>query len=355
MSTSVRQPIERAGRAESAAEPRNRPPAMTDVARVAGVSHQTVSRVLNGHPNVSAKTRARVEAAIAQLGYRPNRAARALVTGRSQVIGIVAQSTVLYGPASVLTAVERALSEAGFAVGVASVPVLDRDSIALAVDRLMEQRVGGIVAIAPIVSASDAIADLPPDLPLVSIDGDPHSTTRLVRVDQQLGARMATEHLLAAGHDTVWHVSGPKDWFDSADRITGWRATLASAGAPEPPVIKADWSLASGYEAGLTLARIPDAHAIFAANDHLALGVTKAMREAGRAVPEDVSIVGFDDIPEAAYLDPALTTVRPDFAEVAEHAVRMLQLQIDGRDDVPVFDAIPPVLIERDSVARAAR
>ena len=331
----------------------HRPPAMTDVARVAGVSHQTVSRVLNGHPNVSVKTRTRVEAAIAQLGYRPNRAARALVTGRSQVIGIVAQSSALYGPASVLTAVERALSEAGFAVGVASVPVLDRDSIALAVDRLMEQRVGGIVAIAPIISASDAIADLPPDLPLVSIDGDPHSTSRLVTVDQQLGARLATEHLLAAGHETVWHVSGPSGWFDSADRVTGWRAMLASAGAPEPPVIKADWSLASGYEAGQTLARIPDAHAIFAANDHLALGVMKAMREAGRAVPGDVSIVGFDDIPEAAYLDPALTTVRPDFAAVVDDAVRMLQLQIDGVDELPAFDAIPPALVERESVARA--
>jgi DNA-binding LacI/PurR family transcriptional regulator len=325
---------------------------MTDVAHVAGVSHQTVSRVLNEHPNVSAKTRARVQAAIDQLGYRPNRAARALVTGRSQVIGVVAQSSALFGPAAVLTAVEQALSDAGFAVGVASVPVLDKDSIALAVGRLMEQRVGGIVVVAPIVSASDAIADLPADLPLVSIDGDPDSTARLVTVDQQLGARLATEHLLAAGHETVWHVSGPNDWFDSAGRLAGWRTALADAGAAEPPVIKADWSLASGYDAGKMLARIPDAHAVFAANDHLALGIMKAMREAGRVVPDDISIVGFDDIPEAAYLDPALTTVRPDFAAVGEHTVRMLQLQLeDGTSRVRSMASIPPVLIKRASVA----
>jgi len=342
--------------ARAVRRPEHRPPSMADVAQLAGVSHQTVSRVLNAHPNVSAKTKLRVQAAIEQLGYRPNRAARALVTGRSQVIGVVAQSTALFGPAAVLTAVERALSDAGFSVGVASVPVLDRDSIRSAVERLLEQRVGGIVVIAPIMSASEALSEVPPDLPFVSVDGDPQSSFRLVTVDQQLGGRLATEHLLSAGHETVWHVSGPSDWFDSAGRLAGWRAALAAAGAAEPPVIKADWSLAAGYDAGLMLARIPEVHAVFAANDHLAVGIMKAMREAHRTVPDDVSIVGFDDIPEAAYLDPALTTVRPDFAAVGTHTVRVLQQQL--QDVMPAeqtMTSVPPVLVARESVTPPRR
>jgi DNA-binding LacI/PurR family transcriptional regulator len=288
-----------------------------------------------------------------QLGYRPNGAARALVTGRSHLVGIVAQNTALFGPTSVLAAVERAVSAAGFAVGVASVPVLDRSSIAGAVERLLDQRVAGIVVIAPVASANAALDDVPDELPMVVIDGDPRRAARLVTVDQQLGARLATQHLLAAGHDTVWHVSGPPDWFDSAERIVGWRAALTEAGAEIPPVLPADWSLGAGYAAGQLLARMPEARAIFAANDHLALGIMKALREAGLTVPEDVSIVGSDDIPEAAYLQPALTTVRPDFAAVAERAVGALLAQMD--DQAPGAPGglapIPPALVERDSVA----
>src|SRR4051812_228190 len=139
----------------------SRSPAMTDVARLAGVSHQTVSRVLNDHPNVKEQTRLRVRAAIAELGYRPNRAARALVTGRSQLIGVVAQNSVLYGPASLLAAFEQAAAEAGFPVSVGSVGRLDRESIAGAVERHLDQRVAGLVVIAPVASADDALAGMP--------------------------------------------------------------------------------------------------------------------------------------------------------------------------------------------------
>ncbi|MBL7493002.1 LacI family DNA-binding transcriptional regulator [Frankia sp. AgB1.9] len=330
---------------------------MTDVARLAGVSHQTVSRVLNDHPNVKEQTRLRVRAAMEQLGYRPNRAARALVTGRSHVVGIVAQNTALYGPTAVLTAVERAVSADGFAVGVASVPVLDRSSIVDAVTRLLEQRVAGIVVIAPVRSANEALDDVPDDLPLVVIDGDPARPRRLVTVDQRLGARLATQCLLAAGHETVWHVSGPADWFDSAERVAGWRQALLDAGAEVPPVITANWSLDSGYEAGQLLAGMPRARAVFAANDHLALGIMKALREAGRSVPRDVSVVGFDDIPEAGYVSPALTTVRPDFEAVAAQAVRLLRAQMDSppADGLPRLAPIPPCLVERESVAPPRR
>jgi DNA-binding LacI/PurR family transcriptional regulator len=338
---------------------------MTDVARLAGVSHQTVSRVLNDHPNVREQTRLRVRAAIAELGYRPNRAARALVTGRSQLIGIVAQNTTLYGPASLLTALEQAAAEAGFAVSVGSVGKLDRESIAGAVERHLDQRVAGLVVIAPMASAEDALADIPSGVPQVTIDGDPQRSAALVTVDQFEGARAATAHLLEAGHRTVWHVCGPPDWYDSIGRIEGWRSALQAVGAEVPPLVPADWSAAAGYRSGQMLARMPEVTAVFAANDSLALGILRALSERGRRVPQDISVVGFDDVPEAAYFIPPLTTVRPDFGAVAEAGLALLYAQMapagPAHDPAQVTAGvsgagaghvtIAPVLVTRDSVA----
>ncbi|MER7168503.1 LacI family DNA-binding transcriptional regulator [Micromonospora sp. NPDC000207] len=324
---------------------------MRDVARLAGVSHQTVSRVLNGHPNVREQTRLRVQAAIAELRYRPNRAARALVTGRSQVMGVVALNTILYGPASLLSAFEIAAAEAGFAVSVGNVRSLDRRSIAEAVERHLAHRVAGIVVIAPVESAGEALECLPTDVPLVTVDGDPRRLLPLVTVDQVEGARQATRHLLDAGHRTVWHISGPADWFDSAGRIEGWRSALLAAGAEVPPVLQADWSAASGYRCGQMLARMPAVTAVFAANDHLALGVVRALHEHGRRVPADVSVVGFDDVPEAGYFIPPLTTVRPDFGAVGTASLSLLLEQIESGADRALRHTIAPTLIVRDSVA----
>jgi DNA-binding LacI/PurR family transcriptional regulator len=325
---------------------------MTDVASLAGVSHQTVSRVINNHPNVKPQTRLRVQAAMTQLGYRPNRAARALVTGRSQLLGVVAQNSTLFGPASLLAAFEQSAAESGFAVSVASVRTLNRESIAAAVDQHLDQRVAGIVVIAPVLSAGEALDHMPADVPLVRIDGDPSRPTALVTVDQQQGARLATAHLLDAGHETVWHVTGPAEWFDSLGRMQGWMAALAEHDADRPPSIAAaDWSPASGYQIGQMLARMLDVTAVFAANDHLALGILKALREQGRRVPEDVSLVGFDDIPEAAYFVPPLTTVRPDFAAVARETLEVLLRQIETGSPSTERATIAPQLIVRESVA----
>lgn len=324
---------------------------MTDVARLAGVSHQTVSRVLNGHPNVREQTRLRVRAAIAQLGYRPNKAARALVTGKSQLIGVIAQNSSLYGPSSLLGAFESAAAEAGFSVSLRRVKVLDRDSIAAAVEHHRDARVAGIVAIAPTASANEALADVPAGVPLVTVDGDPERATPLVTVDQADGAYMATQLMLEAGHSTVWHVSGPPDWFDSAGRIRGWQDALHEAGAEVPPPLAADWSASSGYQAGLMLARMPEVTAIFAANDHLALGILRAMYERGRNVPHDVSVVGFDDVPEAEYFIPPLTTVRPDFDEVARETLDLLLAQLGDGELGQMDRTIAPTLVLRNSVA----
>jgi DNA-binding LacI/PurR family transcriptional regulator len=324
---------------------------MTDVARLAGVSHQTVSRVLNDHPNVKEQTRLRVRAAIAELGYRPNKAARALVTGRTQLIGVVAQNSTLYGPASLLAAFEQAAAEAGFAVSVGSVGRLDRESIAGAVERHLDQRVAGLVVIAPVASADEALLQMPAGVPLVTVDGDPRRARALVTVDQIAGARAATRHLLDAGHRTVWHVSGPPEWYDAAGRVDGWRRTLEAAGVEVPPVLLADWTAAAGYRAGQMLARMPEATAVFAANDHLALGILRALSERGRRVPHDVSVIGFDDVPEAAYFTPPLTTVRPDFAALARAGLDLLLAQMDGAGAEPGQVVIAPRLIVRESVA----
>jgi DNA-binding LacI/PurR family transcriptional regulator len=310
-----------------------------------------VSRVLNGHPNVRERTRIRVLAAITELGYRPNRAARVLATGTSQVIGFVARFSTLYGPEAMLTALAEAALQQGFAVSVESVRTLDRRPVAEAIGRLLDQRVAGLVVIAPVESANDALDDLPDDIPLVNVDGDPRRTTGLVTVDQEAGAHTATTHLLEAGHPTVWHVSGPGDWFDAQGRIAGWQRALTEAGAEIPPLMPADWSAASGYRAGQILARMNDVTAVFAANDHLALGILRALSEHGRRVPEDISVVGFDDVPEAAYFIPPLTTIRPDFDGIATASLDLLLAQIRGGHRLGDRRMLTPTLISRDSVA----
>jgi DNA-binding LacI/PurR family transcriptional regulator len=327
---------------------------MTDVARLAGVSHQTVSRVLNHHPNVREQTRRRVQAAIAELGYRPNRAARVLVTGTSQVIGVVAQSSTLYGPISTLNALAQAALQHGFTVSVESVRALDPQSITDAIDRHRDQRVAGLVVIAPVESANAALDDIPDDIPLVAIDGDPRRPNGLVTVDQEAGAYAATRHLLEAGHQTVWHVSGPSDWFDSQGRVTGWQRALTEAGAEIPPVMAADWFASSGYRAGQILARMSEVTAVFAANDHLALGILRALHERGKRVPADISIIGFDDVPEAAYFIPPLTTIRPDFDAVAAASIELLLEQVRSGQRLAERRILTPTLVQRESVAPPA-
>ena len=331
-----------------------REPSMADVAGLAGVSHQTVSRVLNDHPNVSDRTRLRVLAAIRELGYRPNRAARALATGRSDTVGIIAQGSTLYGPASMQTAFGQAAADAGFAVTVASLRELDGQQLSRAVDSLLAQRVAGIAVLAPVVTPDLALASIAQDLPVVLMDVGTDVGRSVVSVDQALGARLATEHLLGLGHETVWHVSGPAGWFDSTGRVDGWRQALRDAGREVPPVLPADWTAAAGFEAGQLVARMPEVTAVFAANDHLALGLLRALGEHGRRVPEDVSVVGFDDVPESAFFRPPLTTVRQDFAALARTALDVLLGLVNG-DEQPRRSTIPPELVVRASTAAPGR
>lgn len=337
-----------APRKDTASLKSRRPAVMADVARLAEVSYQTVSRVLHDSPNVHPDTRARVMMAINQLDYRPNTMARALVTGRSKALGVVCFDTSLYGPASTLLGIERAAHEAGYAISMASLQSTERTSVLGAMQRLEGQGCEGIIFLAPQKTAIQALLHFPPRVPYVAVEAGPDDSIPVVAVDQFGGAFAATQHLLDLGHVNVWHIAGPADYFESEERVLGWRAALKKAGLRPPALLRGDWSARSGYEAGLQLIQVPNVTAVFVANDQMALGLLRVLSEAGRDVPRDVSLVGFDDIPEAAYFTPPLTTVRQNFMEVGRRCLNLLVHQIEsGERSASV--KVPPELVVRAS------
>jgi DNA-binding LacI/PurR family transcriptional regulator len=323
---------------------------MADVAKLAGVSHQTVSRVLNGADHVRPETRNRVLHAMRMLDYRPNAVARALVTGRSRTLGVVSFDTTLYGPASTLLGIERAAHKHGYYVSIVSMTSLDRDSLIDALGRLGRQGVDGILIIAPLIEAVRALGTLRSEVPIVALEAGPDEAVPVVAVDQVSGARAAVEHLLSLGHRTVHHIAGPTNFQEAIHRVEGWRTALTEAGAQAEAPLVGDWSAVSGYELGRRLLETADPTAIFVANDQMALGVLRALHEAGRALPGDVSVVGFDDIPEAAFFLPPLTTVRQDFTEMGERALLVMLERLLG-DTEPERVVIAPELVVRASTA----
>ncbi|MEV0405368.1 LacI family DNA-binding transcriptional regulator [Actinoallomurus sp. NPDC050550] len=327
-------------------------PRSVDVARLAGVSQKTVSRVFNDEPYVSADVRRRVLDAAEQLGYRRNNAARALASGRTRSIGVVTLGTALYGPASLLMGIERAARDTGYALRVVNTMEGDPAGIAGAVESLLEQGVDGIVISEPI---DEGEISVPVDVPVLSCGAPPaFSAPRVMTTgaDSILLARVATEHLLDLGHATVHHLAGPQRWYSARDRLEGWRAALAAHAGDEPPVVEGDWSAASGYAAGRELAVDGSVTAVFAANDDMAIGLIRALADAGRRVPDDVSVVGFDDVPVAPYVTPPLTTVRQPFDAVAREGLKLLVQVIEQPHLDPSPASAPPVeLVVRASTA----
>jgi DNA-binding LacI/PurR family transcriptional regulator len=323
-----------------------------DVAAAAGVSHITVSRVINNRAGVRAETRERVLSAMTQLDYRPNHAARALVTGRSRTIGVICYNTALYGPAAALLGLEQAAREAGYFVTILGIKTLDAGSVEEAVGLLRQQAVSGLIIISPQAVMSDAFDRLPLDLPTIAVWGHRRSRIPVVAAGDEAGAATATRHLLELGHRNVWHVAGPAGRVGAEDRLKGWRAALRAAGISAPAVLRGDWSAESGYAAGQVLAADPAVTSVFVANDQMALGVLRAFNEAGRAVPRSVSVVGFDDIPEAAYYTPPLTTIRQDFNALGRKSVALLLRAIgEGNGNDAAHVTLPVELVVRESTA----
>ncbi|MCF6385342.1 LacI family DNA-binding transcriptional regulator [Mycobacterium sp. MBM] len=326
-------------------------PVMADVARLAGVSHQTVSRVINGSPSIRPATKARVEQAISELGYRPNTAARALVTRRSRIIGIVGTNDALYGPSSIQRSVEEAARAAGYFSSMVPLADLTREALRDSLDHLARQSVEAIVMIAAQEDALAVAHAADPGVPLIVVEGDLSGRGLSVGVDQIAGARQATQHLIDLGHRHIDHVAGPASWTEAKGRRVGYEGTMRDNGLAVRESLLGDWTPARGYEIGCELARRRDTTAVFVANDQMAIGVLHAFARSGIRVPEDVSVVGFDDIPESGYLNPALTTVRQDFKAVGQRAIELVIATLDGATlDVPL---LAPELIVRDSTTDA--
>ncbi|MDX3799065.1 LacI family DNA-binding transcriptional regulator [Streptomyces sp. AK04-3B] len=360
------------GRGAASATPRS-----VDVARLAGVSQKTVSRVFNDEQYVSAEVRRRVLQAAEELGYRRNNAARALASGRTRAIGVVTLGTALYGPASLLMGVERAVRDTGYALRVVNTVEGDPAGVAGAVGSLLDQGVDGIVISEPIDERgggdtrdrkeqpdagderrrkeADGDDRLRVDVPVLVLSApSPVVAPRVLTAGHHADrmARVATEHLLALGHVTVHHLAGPQRWYAARDRLEGWRTALTAHGRTVPPVVEGDWSAASGYAAGRALAADRDVTAVFAANDDMAIGLIRALTEAGLRVPQDISVVGFDDIPVAGFVTPPLTTVPQRFDAVAQEGLKRLVHVIENPDAPPLPASDPPVdLVVRASTA----
>lgn len=323
---------------------------MADVAKQAGVSHQTVSRVLNDSPLVRADTRERVLLAIERLGYRRNMAARMLATNRSRRIGMVSAHLVLYGPSMISSAVQEAGHAAGYDVSLVGLAESSADCLRDAVDRLLDQAVEALVIAVAHREALAATRELDLSIPVVLVQGVSAGQPMAAGIDQHAGAVRATEHLLDLGHRHVAHVTGPLDWVEAVQRRDGWRTVQSAHGRLPGPELTGDWSAQSGFEAGLLIADDPSVTAVFVANDTMALGLLRALHQQGRRVPDDISVVGFDDVPEAAYYWPGLTTVRQDFTALGTRAVE-LTLRALGGEEQPSQDLVVPEVVVRASTA----
>ncbi len=303
---------------------------MADVARLAGVSQQTVSRVVNGKTNVTPEVRERVERAIQQLRYHPNVAARALAGNRAMNVGVVALGMPLHANTAMLYGITEEDWDHGYGTSVITIEKVSGPRLREAVQHHLAAGVAGIVLLTSLAAAEEAIGDLKTSVPVVLFGPEGDDRPGVLSLDEASGGALATRHLLELGHDTVWYISGRSDWTTDRGRREGWSNELRRAGRVVPPVLPSDWTAASGYEAGLRIAADPSITAVFASNDDVALGACKALADRGVRVPEDVSIVGFNDVPFAEYFRPGLTTVRLDFFEVGRVCAREVIANIAG-------------------------
>lgn len=323
-----------------------------DVANHAGVSHQTVSRVINESERVSPETRARVEAAIDELGYRPNAMARSMARGRSGVLACIAPNLTDYTFASMIDGAEQEARKRGYFLLSAS--AMTEEVFTSLVDELVtSRRAEGMIIINPYQDGRHA--HLPPNYPIVLAGARPRSeAANSISLDDESVARQATQHLLDLGHRRIGCITGPMREDCSQDRSIGYQSALENAGIQDDPAftIEGDWSARSGYDALMHLAQegqIPDA--IFAQNDQMAVGALRAARDLGLQVPNQLSVIGIDDIPLAAYFEPPLTTFKQDFTRLGKEAVRLLIGNVENPNFPQQHLRLRAQLIQRQSTA----
>jgi LacI family transcriptional regulator len=330
------------------------------VAEQAGVSTQTVSRVLNHRPDVAPPTRQRVQEIIDRLGYQASNIARSLVQGRSFTLGVLCWGLEYFGPSRALTGIEQEASELGYVLLLSLIRQPGNSDVRQLLRDMLARQVDGIVwAVPEIASNRDWIGEQHSGLPVpvVFLSMRPQPGLSVAAIDNRAGGRMATKHLLELGHQNVGLITGPLGWWEARQRQSGWQDALQQAGVPiqDKLVAEGDWQAPSG-ERGLQrlLEQRPDVNAVFVSNDQMALGALQAARKLGVRVPEDLALVGFDDIPESVYFHPPLSTVRQDMVELGRCAVRELGRTIEaaqhGEADVePKTILLKPELIVRES------
>lgn len=323
---------------------------------MAGVSLSTVSRVFTGSARVSEDKRERVLAAVAELGYRANAAARALQSGRQSMVAVVTGNTSRYGYAMTIQGIEEAARQSGYIVMITVVESGDDETVGTAIDLALSQPVAGALVLEYDGPGVAALRAMPKHVPVISVagSGSRKTSTPHAFIDDRAGARRATEYLLGLGHRTVHYLGIPSPSWPSG-RMKGWHEALEAAGAPIPEVVECDWDPGEAVEKGRVLAADPTVTAVLCGNDELAIGVMRAMADAGRRIPDDVSVVGFDGHPLAALWSPALTTVEQDFVRLGHRAVQMLVDRIDKGQSVQTSSALPRLVVRESTAAPAGR
>jgi DNA-binding LacI/PurR family transcriptional regulator len=335
-----------------------------EVASVAGVSTQTVSRVINGRPDVSLETRQRVQDVIKKLEYRPSALARSLIQQRSYTLGVVTAGLKYIGPSRTLSGITVAAEDAGYALLLKELPRFEDNNIVPIFQALLSRHVDGIIWAVPEIGENrNWVHQLPRDLeiPIVYLAMEPHENISVVSIDNYAGGRMAMSHLLEQGYRNVGHISGPLDWWEARQRMAAWKDALCELGieSQDKHWVEGNWSSASGAIAvEKLLDQYPEMDSIFVANDQMALSVLQIAGRKGLRIPEDIGVVGFDNMAESAYFQPSLTTVEQDQYEVAkvavEEIIKIIESGWQGLDTItPKAIMLQPTLVVRSSSSRS--
>lgn len=323
-----------------------------DVAKAAGVSHQTVSRFLKGFEGIRPQTREKVVRALDELQYRPNLTARSLKSGQSHRIGALTHEISEVGPARIVEGASAAAREAGYVLDIVSLDTRNPSAIKKSLALITQHDLAGVLALGmtdEMTKAFEATSFRVPYYVAAESDGlsdDPRAAL------SRFGLPALVRHLAGYGHRRLVHIAGPAEWSASRNRIRAYESAVEAEGMQSVGILHGDWSARSGYRAIADLVELPDATAFIAANDQMALGAMLALKELGLRIPDDVSVVGVDDIPEAAYFDPPLTTVWNDFDSQGRAAMHHLQARIEHAE-VRAVSVAPPLLIVRRSSGRA--
>lgn len=340
---------------------RKRRATIRQVAQAAGVSKQTVSRVLNDRPDVAPETRERVKQVIEQLDYKPSVVARSLSQGKSCTIGVIGFGLEFYGISRVVTEIEAQANHRGYSLALSLIHEPGQNDVGNLLGELVARHIDGIIWAVPhigdnrdwLIKALEAVS-----VPLVCVSTEPHPDLTVVEVDNFIGGKLVTEHLIEQGYRNIGVITGPASWWASRRRLDGWKAAMAEAGYVANPewIFEGNWSAESGYHgAEKLLHEFPDIEAIFAFNDQMALGVQKAANALGFLIPDNLALVGYDNIPESEFYNVSLTTISQGFTELGKVAMQELERKIKGeeRNETTTSEAIfikPKLIVRRSSM-----